>query len=102
MMIDVQLMLVLRRNSSGAADDCCWHSSFLRLHFNHAQATKGGDNQMKKRNGIMTFRLPDDEKAKLSFLAEASDRSLSDLAVQAIRDLITKLEAEQAPKGKKK
>jgi predicted transcriptional regulator len=55
---------------------------------------------MKRRNGIMTFRLPDDEKAKLSIFAEQKDVSLSDLAVQAIRDLIVKLEAE-APKKKK-
>ena len=52
---------------------------------------------MKKRDGIMTFRLPDEEKAKLVSLAEAADCTLSDLAVKAVRDLIASLEAAQAP-----
>lgn len=57
---------------------------------------------MKRRNGIMTFRLPDDEKAKLVLFAEAKDVSLSDLAVQAMRDLIAKMEAEAPQKKGKK
>jgi predicted transcriptional regulator len=52
---------------------------------------------MKKRDGIMTFRLPDAEKAKLVMFAEAADCTLSDLAVKAVRDLIATLEATQAP-----
>jgi predicted transcriptional regulator len=56
----------------------------------------------KRRDGIMTFRLPDEEKAKLYSLAESMDRSMSDLAVMAIRDLITKLGEGEAPKGRKK
>jgi predicted transcriptional regulator len=57
----------------------------------------------KRRDGIMTFRLPDEEKAQLFTLAEGMDRSMSDLAVMAIRDLITKLgDQGSAPKGKGK
>jgi len=52
---------------------------------------------MKKRNGIMTFRLPDEEKAKLQMFAEAADCTLSDLAVKAVRDLIATLDAAQQP-----
>ena len=52
---------------------------------------------MKKRDGIMTFRLPDVEKAKLVMFAEAADCTLSDLAVKAVRDLIASLEGAQAP-----
>jgi predicted transcriptional regulator len=54
---------------------------------------------MKKRDGIMTFRLPDEEKAKLVSLAEAADCTLSDLAVKAVRDLIAKLEGGDEPKS---
>lgn len=57
---------------------------------------------MKKRDGIMTFRLPDAEKAKLVLFAEAADCTLSDLAVKAVRDLIASLEAAQAPAPKTK
>lgn len=58
---------------------------------------------MKRRNGIMTFRLPDEEKAMLQAHADAKDVSLSDLAVMAVRDLLAKLdsEKEQPKKGKK-
>jgi predicted transcriptional regulator len=55
---------------------------------------------LKKRNGIMTFRLPEDEKAKLQSFADAADCSLSDLAVKAIRDFMSLLEAAQAPAPK--
>jgi len=51
----------------------------------------------KRRDGIMTFRLPDEEKAKLAVFAENLDLSMSDLAVRAVRDLIGKLEAEATP-----
>ena len=58
---------------------------------------------MKKRNGIMTFRLPDEEKAKLVMFSEQADCTISDLAVRAVRDLIAKLEAATpAPAPKKK
>lgn len=52
---------------------------------------------MKKRNGIMTFRLPVDEKEKLQSFAEAADCSLSDLAVKALRNFMEAMEAAQAP-----
>jgi predicted transcriptional regulator len=52
---------------------------------------------MKRRDGILTFRLPDEEKAKLALFAEQQDRSLSDLAVLAVRDLIAKLEGGMEP-----
>jgi predicted transcriptional regulator len=55
---------------------------------------------MKKRNGMMTLRLPEDEKAKLQGFAEAADCSLSDLVVKAIRDLLVILEAAQTPAPK--
>jgi predicted transcriptional regulator len=48
----------------------------------------------------MTFRLPEDEKAKLQSFADAADCSLSDLAVKAIRDFMSLLEAAQAPAPK--
>jgi hypothetical protein len=60
---------------------------------------------MKKRNDIMTFRLPEVEKAKLVSFAEAADVTISDLAVKAVRDLIATLEAADAtpvPAPKKK
>lgn len=53
---------------------------------------------MKKRNGIMTFRLPDEEKAKLVGYAEQADCSLSDLAVRAVRNLIEQMEASTTTK----
>jgi hypothetical protein len=56
---------------------------------------------MKKRDGIMTFRLPDEEKAKLVMFSEQADCTISDLAVRAVRDLIAKLEGEN-PEGKAK
>jgi predicted HicB family RNase H-like nuclease len=52
---------------------------------------------MKRRDGILTFRLPDEEKAKLALFAEQQDRSLSDLAVLAVRDLIAKLDGGMEP-----
>ena len=55
---------------------------------------------MKKRNGIMTFRLPDEEKSKLVVFAEQADCTISDLAVRAVRDLIATLEASMTPAPK--
>jgi hypothetical protein len=43
----------------------------------------------------MTFRLPGDEKAKLTALANKADCTLSDLAVRAVRGLLTKCDAIQ-------
>lgn len=59
---------------------------------------------MKKRDGIMTFRLPDEEKAKLVMFAEAGDCTLSDLAVKAIRELIERMERgdDEKPSTKKR
>ena len=59
---------------------------------------------MRKRDGIMTFRLPDEEKAKLVMFAEQADCTLSDLAVKAVRDLIERLEGgnDQKPPTKKR
>ena len=48
----------------------------------------------------MTFRLPDEEKAKLVGYAEQADCSLSDLAVRAVRDLIARMEATATPATK--
>ena len=56
---------------------------------------------MKKRNDIMTFRLPIEEKAMLKELADAANVTASDLALLAVRDLIAKLTAKPA-KGKAK
>jgi 3-oxoacyl-[acyl-carrier-protein] synthase III len=51
----------------------------------------------KKRTGIMTFRLPEDEKAQLAYFADQMDQSLSDLAVRACRQMIAELNASMMP-----
>ena len=51
----------------------------------------------KKRTGIMTFRLPEDEKAQLAYFADQMDQSLSDLAVRACRQMIAELTASMMP-----
>ena len=40
----------------------------------------------KKRDGIMTVRLPNDEKAQLQAIADKADVTLSDAVVRAVRD----------------
>ena len=42
----------------------------------------------KKRDGIMTFRIPSDEKDMLLAIADKADVTLSDVVVRAVRDLI--------------
>jgi len=56
----------------------------------------------KKRTGIMTVRLPEEDKAKLNFFAEQDDRTLSDMVVRAVRELLEKLEGAQPKAPKKK
>jgi predicted transcriptional regulator len=53
----------------------------------------------KKRDGIMTVRIPTDEKDVLQAIADKADVTLSDVVVRAVRDFI---EANPVPKGKKK
>ena len=54
----------------------------------------------KKRNGIMTVRIPTDEKDLLQAIADKADVTLSDAVVRAVRDFI---EAHPVPaKGKTK
>jgi hypothetical protein len=54
----------------------------------------------KKRDGIMTVRIPTDEKDLLQAIADQADVTLSDVVVRAVRDFI---EANPIPaKGKKK
>lgn len=47
----------------------------------------------KKRDGIMTFRLPVEEKEMLQAFAQEMDVSLSDLAVKACRRIIAEIGA---------
>jgi len=42
----------------------------------------------KKRNGIMTVRIPKDEKDALQDIADAFDQTLSDVVVKAVRNFI--------------
>jgi hypothetical protein len=54
----------------------------------------------KRRDGIMTVRIPTDEKDVLQAIADKADVTLSDVVVRAVRDFI---EANPTPtKGKKK
>jgi predicted transcriptional regulator len=54
----------------------------------------------KRRDGIMTVRIPTDEKEVLQAIADKADVTLSDVVVRAVRDFI---EANPTPtKGKKK
>ena len=54
----------------------------------------------KRRDGIMTVRIPTDEKDVLQAIADKADVTLSDVVVRAVRDFI---EANPVPtKGKKK
>ena len=42
----------------------------------------------KRRDGIMTIRIPSDEKDLLQALADHADVTLSDVVVRAVRDFI--------------
>jgi predicted transcriptional regulator len=42
----------------------------------------------KKRDGIMTVRIPTDEKDQLQAIADKADVTLSDVVVRAVRDFI--------------
>jgi predicted transcriptional regulator len=42
----------------------------------------------KKRDGIMTVRIPSDEKEQLQAIADKADVTLSDVVVRAVRDFI--------------
>jgi len=42
----------------------------------------------KKRDGIMTVRIPTDEKDVLQAIADKADVTLSDVVVKAVRDFI--------------
>jgi predicted transcriptional regulator len=42
----------------------------------------------KKRDGIMTVRIPTDEKEMLQAVADKADVTLSDVVVRAVRDFI--------------
>jgi predicted transcriptional regulator len=54
----------------------------------------------KKRDGIMTVRIPTDEKDVLQAIADKADVTLSDVVVKAVRNFI---EAHPVPaKGKAK
>jgi len=42
----------------------------------------------KKRDGIMTVRIPSDEKELLQAIADKYDATLSDVVVRAVREFI--------------
>jgi uncharacterized protein (DUF1778 family) len=42
----------------------------------------------KRRDGIMTVRIPTDEKDLLQSIADHADVTLSDVVVRAVRDFI--------------
>ena len=58
----------------------------------------------KRRDGIMTVRIPTDEKDLLQIIADQKDITLSDVVVQAVRDFIAAnpVEAQVAVKSGKK
>lgn len=43
---------------------------------------------VKKRDGIMTVRIPTDEKDILQAIADKADVTLSDVVVRAMRDFL--------------
>ncbi|MCX8492896.1 MAG: hypothetical protein ORN23_01530 [Chthoniobacterales bacterium] len=53
----------------------------------------------KKRDGIMTVRIPTDEKNILQAIADKADVTLSDVVVKSVRDFI---EANPLPAKPKK
>ena len=42
----------------------------------------------KRRDGIMTVRIPTDEKEQLQAIADQADVTLSDVVVRAVRDFV--------------
>ena len=59
-------------------------------------------NMPKKRDGIMTVRIPTDEKDVLQKIADVADVTLSDVVVHAVRDFIKAhpISPKKKPKGK--
>ena len=57
----------------------------------------------KKRDGIMTVRIPTDEKDVLQAIADKADVTLSDVVVRAVRDFIeaNPVQAKAKKKAKK-
>jgi predicted transcriptional regulator len=55
----------------------------------------------KKRDGIMTVRIPTDEKDVLQKIADVADVTLSDVVVHAVRDFIEAhpISPKKKPKG---
>jgi predicted transcriptional regulator len=56
----------------------------------------------KKRDGIMTVRIPADEKDALQAIADKSDVTLSDVVVHAVREFISShpIPSKKKPKAK--
>jgi len=55
----------------------------------------------KKRDGIMTVRIPTDEKDVLQAIADKADVTLSDVVVKAVRDFIEANPVPSKAKAKK-
>ncbi len=54
----------------------------------------------KKRDGIMTVRIPTDEKDLLQAIADKADVTLSDVVVKSVRDFIEANPLTTKPKKK--
>ncbi|MEI6081066.1 MAG: hypothetical protein WCR44_01390 [Verrucomicrobiota bacterium] len=54
----------------------------------------------KKRDGIMTVRIPTDEKDILQAIADKADVTLSDVVVKSVRDFIESHPLPAKPKKK--
>jgi len=54
----------------------------------------------KKRDGIMTVRIPTDEKDLLQAIADKADVTLSDVVVKSVRDFIESHPLPAKPKKK--
>jgi len=55
----------------------------------------------KRRNGIMTVRIPADEKDVLQAIADQYDITLSDVVVRSVRDFISTHSASLKKTGQK-
>jgi len=55
----------------------------------------------KKRDGIMTVRIPTDEKDILQAIADKADVTLSDVVVRSVRDFIEAHPVPTKTKAKK-
>jgi len=55
----------------------------------------------KKRDGIMTVRIPTDEKNILQAIADKADVTLSDVVVKSVRDFIEAHPVPTKTKAKK-